>query len=273
MSNHESPYLKEKNLKFTNADDAAHVQSHHNHHQRMHTNPQMLHRAHTHQDGHIPQKKSAFWNASLEELPEVAIGGLSPPNFRARIIKNTEVTFNFTCADTVPGDQVAMVGNMPLLGHWDPMKAVPLTTNPQNYPIWSIKIDLPRDKIIEYKYLVIKSSNAKKQGGSQIGLPGRGFIEWESLPQGINRLVSTQGKKEITIYEALGSQEIVEEYVEAAAGGERKLFMSSNDLFEKAARQGAGLVEDEGDMNDRRESPRRKNHHHKEQAEKKEEVL
>jgi hypothetical protein len=65
------------------------------------------------------------------------------------------VTFNFTCADTVPGDQVAMVGNMPLLGHWDPMKAVPLTTNPQNYPIWSIKIDLPRDKIIEYKYLVI----------------------------------------------------------------------------------------------------------------------
>ena len=227
-----------------------------------------------HQDGHIPQKKSAFWNAPHEDLTEVAIGGMSPPNFRARLIKNTEVTFNFTCADTVPGDQVAMVGNMPLLGHWDPMRAVPLTTNPQTYPIWSIKIDLPRDKIIEYKYLVIKSSNTKKQG-SQIGLPGRGFIEWESLPQGINRLVSTHGKKEITIYEALGSQDIVEEYVEAAAGGDRKLFMSSNDLFEQAAKQPSEFVEDEADLNDRRESPRRKHHHnqHKKETEKKEEVL
>ena len=191
----------------------------------------MLNRALTNQEGHIPQKKSAFWNASHEDLTEGAIGGMSPPNFRARLIKNTEVTFNFTCENTVPGDQVAMVGNMPLLGHWDPMRAVPLTTNPHTYPIWSIKIDLPRDKVIEYKYLIIKSANAKKQGG-QIGLPGRGFIEWESLPQGINRLVSTQGKKEITIYEALGSEDIVEEYVEAAAVGDRKLFMSSNGLLE-----------------------------------------
>ncbi len=128
-----------------------------------------------------------------------------------------------------------MVGSMALLGHWDPMRAVPLTTNPQTYPIWSIKIDLPRDKVIEYKYLIIKAANPKKPGALQ-GLPGRGLIEWEPLPPGINRLVSTSGKKEITIYEALGSQETVEEYVEAAAGTERKLFMSSNDLIEQAAR-------------------------------------
>ena len=243
----------------------------------MHINRNLLHRSDTqhHQDGHIPQKKSAFWNAPHEDLPEVAIGGMSssPPNFRARMIKNTEVTFNFTCTNTLPGDQVARVGNMPLLGHWDPMRAVPLTTNPQTYPIWSIKIDLPRDKVIEYKYLVIKSSNAKNQvgggggGSAQIGLPGRGFIEWETLPQGVNRLVSTQGKKEITIYESLGSQEIVEEYVEAAAAGERKLFMSSNDLLlmEAAAAAAAAkqppppseFLDDEGDLNDRRESPKR----------------
>ena len=78
------------------------------------------------------------------------------------MIKNTEVTFNFTCANTLPGDQVAMVGSMALLGHWDPMRAVPLTTNSNTYPIWSLKIDLPRDKVIEYKYLIIKVSNTKK---------------------------------------------------------------------------------------------------------------
>ena len=80
-------------------------------------------------DGHIPQKKSAFGNAQHEDLPEVGLGGISP-GLRTRMIKNTEVTFNFTCANTVPGDQVAMVGSMALLGHWDPMRAVPLTTNP-----------------------------------------------------------------------------------------------------------------------------------------------
>ena len=87
--------------------------------------------------------------------------------------------------------------------------------------------------------------------------------------------MSTHGKKEITIYEALGSQDIVEEYVEAAAGGDRKLFMSSNDLFEQAAKQPSEFVEDEADLNDRRESPRRKHHHNqqKKEIEKKEEVL
>ena len=57
---------------------------------------------------------------------------------------------------------MAMVGSMPLLGHWDPLKAVPLTTTRETYPVWTIKIDLPRDKIIEYKYLIVKGNNGKK---------------------------------------------------------------------------------------------------------------
>jgi Starch binding domain len=89
-----------------------------------------------------------------------------------------------------------MVGNMGLLGNWDPMRAVPLTTTNETYPVWTIKIDMPRDKIIEYKYLIIKAQN-KKQNDVQTS--GRGLIEWENLPQGINRLISTHGKKEITI--------------------------------------------------------------------------
>ncbi len=50
-----------------------------------------------------------------------------------------------------------MVGNMGLLGNWDPMRAVPLTTTSDTYPVWTIKIDMPRDKLIEYKYLIIKA--------------------------------------------------------------------------------------------------------------------
>jgi hypothetical protein len=72
-----------------------------------------------------------------------------------KYIKNTEVTFNFTCR-TQFGDRVALVGNIGLLGHWDTQKAIFLYTTPDTYPVWTIKIDLPRDKTIEYKYLIIK---------------------------------------------------------------------------------------------------------------------
>jgi hypothetical protein len=165
-SNHESPFIEGKGLRFVNEGSHGqdHRHGHHSHHIKKHHSSLPLHRMRTHNDGHIPKKKSAFGNAPLEDLAEVGIGGLSPHGFRTRMIKNTEVTFNFTCANTVLGDQVAMVGSMALLGHWDPMRAVPLTTNPQMYPIWSIKIDLPRDKIIEYKFLIIKASNPKKPG-------------------------------------------------------------------------------------------------------------
>lgn len=166
---------------------------------------------HTHLAGEDRRYSTFGGNQKYEkdEVDQQLDVGLSPHAFRARI-KNTEVTFNFTCANTSVGDQVAMVGSMALLGHWDPMRAVPLTTTKETYPIWTIKIDLPRDKIIEYKFLINKA-----KGKGQAALPGRGLIEWENLPQGVNRLISTHGKKEITIYESLGSCESVEEYVEA----------------------------------------------------------
>ncbi len=75
-----------------------------------------------------------------------------------RLVKSTEVTFNFTCY-TKFGEIVALIGSLSLLGHWDTSKSVYLNTNPQTYPVWSIKIDLPRDKIVEYKYIIITESN------------------------------------------------------------------------------------------------------------------
>lgn len=46
-----------------------------------------------------------------------------------KLIKNTEVTFNLTC-NTKFGERVALIGNLPLLGHWDTSRAVYLDTNP-----------------------------------------------------------------------------------------------------------------------------------------------
>ena len=132
-----------------------------------------------------------------------------------RTVKNTEVTFNFSC-NTKFGEKVALIGSMPLLGHWDPQRAVELKTSPASFPVWSVKIDLPRDKIVEYKYVILQEARGV-----------RSRVVWENLPPGINRVVNTHGKKEVALTEALGSLESVEEYVEVTRG---KKFMSSSDL-------------------------------------------
>lgn len=46
-----------------------------------------------------------------------------------------------------------------MLGAGDPQKGAKLSTTEATYPEWTIKIDLPRDKIIEYKYLIVKNAD------------------------------------------------------------------------------------------------------------------
>jgi hypothetical protein len=116
-----------------------------------------------------------------------------------------------------------MVGSMALLGHWDPARAIELNTTEAAFPVWSIKIDLPRDKIIEYKYLIIKGPKKGQPLSSALKQP----IEWENLPAGINRLVDTHGKKEITIYDKMDDLEQTEEYVEVQ--NDKKRFGSDVD--------------------------------------------
>ena len=103
-------------------------------------------------------------------------------------MKNTEVTFHYTCG-TLLGERVAILGNISLLGHWDESKAIYL--QPLEYPVWTIKLDLPRDKVIEYKYLVVQEDTA---GGKE--------AKWEVLPQNVNRVVCTHGKKEVSVHES-----------------------------------------------------------------------
>lgn len=64
------------------------------------------------------------------------------------------------------------------------------------------------------------------------------MYEWENLPEGVNRLVDTHSKKEITLIEKMDDQESIEEYAEVVfthqPHHDKKRFMSSNDLEDDA---------------------------------------
>ena len=68
----------------------------------------------------------------------------------------TEVTFNVKCGQTKIGDRVAILGNIDELGGWKVEQAILLETSAEIFPRWSIKLQLPKNKIMEYKYLIIR---------------------------------------------------------------------------------------------------------------------
>ncbi|WP_052851283.1 carbohydrate-binding module family 20 domain-containing protein [Streptomyces avicenniae] len=54
-------------------------------------------------------------------------------------------------APTVWGEHVAVVGDLPQLGAWDPARAVPL--DPGGHPLWQAEVDLPAGTPFAYKYV------------------------------------------------------------------------------------------------------------------------
>lgn len=140
---------------------------------------------------------------------------MSPPSQRQ--YKYSEVTFNFK-SDTKFGQKVAIVGNLMLIGNWDPEKAVYMNTTDQSYPNWTIKIDFPRDKIIEYKYVLVTEITGKFQQTPNFKVKSptrRSIYTWENLPGDVNRIVDTTGKKEVQLFDEMNKQESFEEYLEA----------------------------------------------------------
>ena len=122
-----------------------------------------------------------------------------------KFIKSTEVTLEVTC-HTNFGDRVALVGSIPMLGGWDINKAVILSTSSDTYPLWTIRVDLPREMYIEYKYVIFEKGTSKNlQNMSKTPI-----YYWESLPNGVNRVIDTHGKKSITIEEEVGTTQSVE---------------------------------------------------------------
>jgi hypothetical protein len=106
-----------------------------------------------------------------------------------------------------------LVGNIPLLGHWDPARSIVMTTDEKAFPNWTIKIDLPRDKIIEYKYLIIKKDYCPVNKRT-IQSYRKVEYTWEDIPPNVNRIVNTHKKKEVTVFDKLSDPESIEEYVE-----------------------------------------------------------
>jgi alpha-amylase len=84
------------------------------------------------------------------------------------------VVFN-EAADTVYGQNIYVVGNLPELANWSPATAVPLTwlSGSGTRGNWRATVNLPASRAVEYKYI-------KKDGA--------GAVIWES---GANRTLTT----------------------------------------------------------------------------------
>jgi alpha-amylase len=84
------------------------------------------------------------------------------------------VTFN-EAADTVPGQNIYVVGSIPALASWNPAAAVPLTwlSGTGTRGNWRAVLSLPAGTAVEYKYI-------KRDGA--------GTVTWES---GANRTLTT----------------------------------------------------------------------------------
>ncbi|KZF25490.1 carbohydrate-binding module family 20 protein [Xylona heveae TC161] len=80
------------------------------------------------------------------------------------IASTVAVTFN-EYAITTYGDTINIVGSISQLGNWNTNNAVPLNAN--NYPTWSVTVNLPAGTSFQYKFI--------NKGAS-------GSITWESDP-------------------------------------------------------------------------------------------
>ncbi|OCH92615.1 glucoamylase [Obba rivulosa] len=99
--------------------------------------------------------KPASWGASGLTVPSTCQSYSGP---------TVAVTFNVD-ATTVEGENIYLTGSVTALENWSPDDA--LLMSPNNYPIWSITVDLPANTVIQYKY---------------INKDGSGDVTWESDP-------------------------------------------------------------------------------------------
>jgi hypothetical protein len=50
---------------------------------------------------------------------------------------------------------MALIGNIEALGEWDPKRAVFMETSAASFPVWNASVSIPRDLVIEYKYIIV----------------------------------------------------------------------------------------------------------------------
>ena len=101
---------------------------------------------------------------NIDNLSKVLVspyGGTGDGNQFCDAISSVEYkeTVAFSCGNgyTYWGQSVYVVGNTPLLGQWNPEKAVKL--NAANYPLWSANVDVEADSSIEWKCIKREEQN------------------------------------------------------------------------------------------------------------------
>uniref|UniRef100_A0A5B7B0S6 CBM20 domain-containing protein n=1 Tax=Davidia involucrata TaxID=16924 RepID=A0A5B7B0S6_DAVIN len=87
------------------------------------------------------------------------------------------------------GEQFLLVGDDPIIGLWNPANAIPLNWSDRH--IWSVELDIPIGKLIQFKYILRRTT---------------GDILWQPGPDRIFRAWETQNL--ITIAEDWGNAEV-----------------------------------------------------------------
>ncbi|PHS29888.1 MAG: beta-amylase [Alkaliphilus sp.] len=112
-----------------------------------------------------------------------AVFGESNRYFRDLVNKNitledknsSRITFRLHEGNTIPGENIYVIGSHPNIGNWDTSKAVRLFT--YNYPSWTVTIEgISKSTELEFKFI-------KKKNGSVIwedSIPNRGLIVSEN---------------------------------------------------------------------------------------------
>lgn len=68
--------------------------------------------------------------------------------------------FNAIAGDTEWGEQIAVTGDHPALGSWDPWQGVRMDTSPSMFPSWTATALLPAGTRVEFKYVLLTPSGA-----------------------------------------------------------------------------------------------------------------
>ncbi|CAK0805216.1 unnamed protein product, partial [Prorocentrum cordatum] len=95
-----------------------------------------------------------------------------------------QVVFEATCAITLPGDQLCVVGDSEALGNWDPHRGLVLQTGPETFPVWSGSMWLSPSA---WKLVVLRAGGGVEwePGPCCRPLGGRGGVAADAHARGI----------------------------------------------------------------------------------------
>lgn len=86
------------------------------------------------------------------------------------------IKFNAVCDWTQWGDTIKVLGSW---NNWSVRDAIPLSTNAEEFPQWTVSADIPisHGQVIAYKYVVVKDDGSFEW--ETLGGPNREMVSWD----------------------------------------------------------------------------------------------